>query len=256
MATKKASAKTPEQGAIAVKHHLAEVVDIGSLRPHPRNYRRHPKEQLEHIAESLRRHGFYRNVVIAEDGTILAGHGVVEAAKSIGLERVPVIRMPLKFDDPSALKVLAGDNELTRFADNDDRALSMLLADILKNDVGGLLGTGYDEQALSALLMVTRPASEIQDFDAANEWIGMPEFDPVGLQCILTLQFKDDAAREEVVAKLGIGVMQKMKQGKVWSGWYPPRPEEDLSSLVWKEGADGKPEKSGKKSGKKAVDAA
>ena len=236
MAAKKRGTTAPRPNNIMVKDQKVEVVDIEALRPHPRNYRSHPKEQLDHIAESLRRHGFYRNIVVAEDGTILAGHGVVEAARLIGIKKVPVFRLPLRLDDPSALKVLAGDNELTRFADNDDRAMSTLLADIMNNDVGGLLGTGYDEHALSALLMITRPASEILDFDAANEWVGMPEFEPIGDQVILTLQFETTALRDEVVAKLGLGVTQKMKQGKVWSGWYPPRPKEDLSSLEWKDG--------------------
>jgi ParB-like chromosome segregation protein Spo0J len=69
----------------------AEFVPLASLKPHPRNYRIHPDDQLEHIIKSIQEHGFYRNVVAARDGTILAGHGVVQAALKMGLKGVPVV---------------------------------------------------------------------------------------------------------------------------------------------------------------------
>ena len=46
------------------------------LKPHPRNYRDHPQDQIDHLIQSIRENGFYRNVVVANDNTILAGHGV------------------------------------------------------------------------------------------------------------------------------------------------------------------------------------
>lgn len=57
---------------------------VSDLRSHPRNYRKHPAKQLTRIRESLRDHGFYKNVVAAEDLTILTGHGVVLAAELEG----------------------------------------------------------------------------------------------------------------------------------------------------------------------------
>lgn len=129
-----------------------EVVAIAALRPHPRNYRRHPESQVAHIAESIRRHGFYRNVVVARDGTILAGHGVVEAARRAGLVEVPVYRLDVAPESPVALKVLTGDNELGRLAEADERALAEILKDVLRDDEVGLLGTGFDDATLGALV--------------------------------------------------------------------------------------------------------
>lgn len=210
----------------------AETAPIGTLKPHPKNYRTHPEDQLEHLVASLKEHGFYRHVVAARDGTILAGHGIVEAAKKLGMKHVPIIKVDIDADSPQALKILAGDNELTRFAMNDDRQLTELLRDIALRD--SLLGTGYDEEDLAALVMITRPESEIQDFDAANEWIGMPEFvSGTAEQFIITLQCPSAKDREEVVAKLGLKNLHKMKQGKIWTGWYPEREQNDLSSLEW-----------------------
>src|SRR5262245_17598198 len=100
--------------------HAAETVKLDELRPHPPNYHAHPDDQLDHLVQSIREHGVYRNVVIAKDGTILAGHGVVEAARRDGMSELPVVRLPVAPDSPAALRVLAGDNELQRLAEVDD----------------------------------------------------------------------------------------------------------------------------------------
>jgi hypothetical protein len=41
-------------------------------------------------------HPFANPVLVGEDGEIIAGHGRVEAAKLIGLEQVPTVRMLLE----------------------------------------------------------------------------------------------------------------------------------------------------------------
>src|SRR4029450_12354387 len=87
-----------------------ETVPLADLRPHPRNYRSHPPEQIAHLAESIRANGVYRNVVAARDLTLLAGRGVFEAAAPLGLETIPVRVLPLDPLSPPALKILAGDN--------------------------------------------------------------------------------------------------------------------------------------------------
>ena len=131
-----------------------EHVPVDMLKPHPRNYKTHPDEQIDHIMRSIEEHGFYRNVVIARDNTILAGHGIVEAVRKMGsVETVPVIRLDLDPDDPRALKVLTGDNELGKVAETDLRGLSEVLRDVFKAD--DLNGTGFDAQSLAALVMVS-----------------------------------------------------------------------------------------------------
>jgi DNA modification methylase len=117
-----------------------EFVETSRLHAHERNYRSHPKEQITHLQQSLKQFGFYRNVVVANDNTILAGHGVVEAAKANHVRRIPVVRLAIASDDPKALKVLVADNTLAFFAEDDADALAVLLNE-LDSD---LLGTGFD----------------------------------------------------------------------------------------------------------------
>jgi hypothetical protein len=208
-----------------------EIVEAASLTPHPRNYNGHPDDQIAHLAESLKEHGFYRNVVVARGNVILAGHGVVQAAKSIGITDIPIVRLDLDPNDPRALKVLAGDNELARFSEKDDRALAGILRDIQQKDAVGLLGTGYDDKSLVAFLMVTRPASEIQNANAAAEWVGMPEYDEGGAAIQLLITFPNVGEREKFLKLTKIKTTKSSDHGRVWSARWPVVPNEDAFSL-------------------------
>lgn len=220
---------------MSVTQHPVESLPLASLKPHPRNYREHPDDQLAHIEQSLREHGQYRNIVVAEDGTILAGHGVVEAAQRLGLTALDGIRLPIKPDDPRALRVLAGDNEMGRRAMIDDRALSEILRDVYEQDVDGLLGTGYDEQMLANLLYVTRPASEIADFDAAAAWAGMPSFDPGDLDYKVVVICASKEERDRFVEASGVGVMRGNPDNRVWSARFPAQARDDLNAVRYQQ---------------------
>lgn len=199
---------------------------VADLRPHPRNYRQHPDDQLEHLARSIEEHGLYRNVVVAQDGTILAGHGVVLAAQRLGLKTIPVIRLPIEPDSPAALKVLTGDNEIEHLAEQDDRLLSELLREIKQEAEAGLLGTGYDEAMLANLALVTRPAAEIQNFDAAAQWAGMPSYEREPDPLELTVRFRSIDDRAEFARRLDLSIHDGTK-----ATWFPARVPEDVSSV-------------------------
>lgn len=181
-----------------------EVVPLASLRPHPQNYREHPPAQRRHIARSITRHGFYRNVVVARDGTILAGHGVVEAAKEAKLEAIPVVRLDLDADDPEALKVLTGDNEIARLALIDDERLATLLATVRETSPDALLGTGFGESDLTDLLRIVASRGEPPAPEA--EWVGMPDYDQPDARSVAhaTVHFASEADADAFFEKLGV----------------------------------------------------
>lgn len=56
------------------------------LKPHPRNTRKHSVSQIARLKESLTEFGFVRPIVIDEENTILAGHGIWQAASELGME--------------------------------------------------------------------------------------------------------------------------------------------------------------------------
>jgi ParB-like chromosome segregation protein Spo0J len=219
------------------KDYVVEHVPVGALKPHPRNYRQHPEDQLRHIAKSIEEHGFYRNVVVARDNTILAGHGVVLATEKMGLKTVPVIRLDIAASSPRALKVLASDNEIAKLAAVDDRALTELLKEITGKDPAGLLGTGFNEEQLAALTLVTRPASEIASIDEAKEWVGMPEYDEGSTPIRLVISFKTEKDRDAYVKKTKLRI--DTSKGTTWSTRWPWTDQEERAHLRFEE--DGAP---------------
>ena len=125
-------------------------VPIDSIKPHPKNYRGHPPEQIEHIRASLRQYGQYRPIVVSRDGYILAGEGVWTGCKAEGFETVETVPQPFDHTDTRAEKLLVLDNEVSRAAIDDDKALATLLASIQQTE--GLEGTGWDDEGLDKLI--------------------------------------------------------------------------------------------------------
>ncbi len=68
-----------------------QITHLGDLRPDPANRRRHTPRNIGAIVDSLHEVGAARSIVIDEDGVILAGNGVADAAAEAGIERVQVV---------------------------------------------------------------------------------------------------------------------------------------------------------------------
>lgn len=207
---------------------------ISELKPHPKNYQMHPEDQLEHLRQRIKQYGIYREVVIAkEDKTILAGHGIVEAARSMGMTRVPVFELDIKWDSPEAMKLLAGDNEVSHLAIKNDRQLSDMLKDIKENGES-LLGTGFDEMSLAAFVLTTRTSDEIEDIDAAQEWAGMPGSSDAPERLAMTIYFD---SQEDMDALVELAELSPQRTGGAGKGkatptaWYPHREKNDWASL-------------------------
>jgi DNA modification methylase len=128
----------------------AEVRAVASLLPYARNAKTHSPEQVEQIAASIREFGWTQPVLVAEDGTIIAGHGRVLAAQHLGIENVPVLVARGWSDDQRRAYTIA-DNKLTENGGWDEDLLRIELGDL--NAAGfdvGLLG--FDTRDLTRLL--------------------------------------------------------------------------------------------------------
>ena len=213
-----------------------ETWPLDKLTANPENYRAHPPEQLAHIKHSLGKLGQFKNVVATPEGLLLAGHGVVEAARELGWETLAVH----VFDGTKAEQrlLMIADNEISRRADDDDRALTELLKE-LNTDIG-LEGTGYDEQILSALLLTTRNEDEIPDFDAAAEWVGMPDMGEeerqVRYQLIVWCDTPDE--RQQAMDILGVDTVGGNRN--TISAHWPEREQEvrENSRLVYEDSVE------------------
>lgn len=99
---------------------------IAELRPYARNARTHSKKQIAQIARSIERFGFTNPVLISDAGEIVAGHGRVEAAKSLGLKSVPTLALSHLSETERRAYVLA-DNKLALNAGWDRELLAIEL---------------------------------------------------------------------------------------------------------------------------------
>ena len=76
------------------QHKLAIVYQsTDTLKPRPTNPRTHSKKQINQIAIAMRRFGFTNPILVDDSNGIIAGHGRLEAAKCIGLDQVPTVRL-------------------------------------------------------------------------------------------------------------------------------------------------------------------
>lgn len=71
-----------------------EYIEINKLNHYENNSKIHTKEQIEHIANSIKKFGFNDPLGIAgENNIVLEGNGRVEAAKLLGFKTLPCVRL-------------------------------------------------------------------------------------------------------------------------------------------------------------------
>ena len=201
----------------------AQQVSIDKIKPHPRNYKVHPPDQLEHLQQSIQENGIYRNVLVANDFTILAGHGIVEAAKLLGLTSVPILRLDLPPDSTKAIKLLTADNEVSHLAETNAREMSELLKELLVED--DLLGTGYDKQKIENLLMVSRSKDEVAKLED-EQWGNFMDFQAVKANPKLIINFENEKDREDFGKSIGAELTDKTKYI-----WWPFKEKNKFAHL-------------------------
>lgn len=111
-------------------HTKLEYLPPSALTLYARNARTHSKKQLKQIAASIDNFGFTNPILIDQTGTILAGHGCVEAAKMMGLHEVPCLRIEYMSAAQKRAYVIA-DNKLALNAGWDEDILAEELSALL-----------------------------------------------------------------------------------------------------------------------------
>lgn len=127
------------------------AVDLDTLQPHPQNYNRHPAEQVRRLTKSLTKFGQVRSVVVWRM-FVLAGHGVVEAARLLNWRTIRADVLPDDYPEHLALAYVAADNELARQGDPDMAQLAAILEQSKAADADLLEAIGYSDKEFEALL--------------------------------------------------------------------------------------------------------
>ncbi len=128
-----------------------EARAVAALLPYAGNARTHSDEQVAQIAASILEFGFVAPVLVDERGEIIAGHGRLLAAKSLGLDTVPtIVRAGLTAPQKAAYRL--ADNRIALNAGWDE---ALLAAEVAKlQEMGGvdLALSGLDGAEIERLL--------------------------------------------------------------------------------------------------------
>jgi DNA modification methylase len=154
---------------------VVETVSVSKLRPYTKNARTHSKKQIWQIAESIRRFGFTNPVLISDDDEIIAGHGRVEAAKLLGIESLPTVRLSHLNAAQRRAYVIA-DNKLALNAGWDREVLAIELQALIDLDFDAEI-TGFSLAEIDLVLDEARESSPNPEHDADDEV--PPLIDPV-----------------------------------------------------------------------------
>ena len=122
---------------------------IGELKEFSSNPRRHPESQIASLMKSIR--SFWTNpILVDETGTILAGHWRCEAAKRLGMTKVPTVTVSGLSNSDKRTVVIA-DNRLPEQAVRDFDLLRCHFQDLIKLDFDVEL-TGFSTGEIDLLM--------------------------------------------------------------------------------------------------------
>lgn len=119
--------------------------NIRELKPYKKNAKKHPKEQVERIMNSIKQFGFFehRAVAIDKDDYVVEGHGRILAAKKAGLTQVPTICL----DDMTEEQIKAWRLIENKTAESsyDETLINEEISELLKSDIDmEVFGFGID----------------------------------------------------------------------------------------------------------------
>lgn len=121
---------------------------VESLIPYARNARTHSDAQVAQLAASIQEWGWTTPVLIDEEGSIIAGHGRVMAARKLGIEDVPVM-VASGWSEAQRRAYVLADNKLALNSGWDMDLLKVELQDV--GELGfNLEKIGFDVGEMSA----------------------------------------------------------------------------------------------------------
>lgn len=150
-----------------------EIRDVADMRENPMNPNKHPKYQLERLAEVIVKTGWRAPITVSSlSGMIVKGHGRLQAALLAGCYRVPVEVQHYSSRAQEEADLLA-DNRLAELSEIDGEALAEALRDMERTDSSFLGLTGYSDEDIKLILDqvddVDENDLESKDDDNGNE---------------------------------------------------------------------------------------
>ena len=177
---------------------------LDSLLPYARNSRTHSDEQIAQVAASIKEFGWTNPILVDAEGTVIAGHARLMAARKLGMDQVPVIVLAhLTLAQRRALVI--ADNKLAMNAGWDEETLREQISSL---DLDGfdLAVVGFSDEELVVLLASNEPEAAA---DGEEEALPEPPAQPVtmpgdvwliGSHRLICGDCRDAAAVEKLMA--------------------------------------------------------
>lgn len=129
---------------------------IGELEAYKKNARVHAPKQIAQIKQSIESFGFIVPITVDRGGNVIAGHGRLQAAKELGLKRVPVIQVD-HLDETQVRAYRLADNKIAENATWDEALLRIEISELVELELTGELsfdvGTlGFETAEIDLLL--------------------------------------------------------------------------------------------------------
>ena len=143
-----------------------EFIDINKIIPYEDNPRVHSDIQIEQISKSIKEFGFTVPILIDENANVIAGHGRLEASKSLELKEVPTITIGNLTEKQKKAYIIA-DNQLTLNSNWNEDLLKSQLSFLTENNFDLNL-LGFEDAQLDNYF------KEIEEIDLTDDF---KEFD-------------------------------------------------------------------------------
>ena len=175
--TQSALVEIGRRGVIARRNDLApelnmQMVEVASLRPASRQVRRRSAVQAARLKASIERYGVVKPILINGRGEVIEGHGVLEAAQALGVERIPAILIDhLSSEQQRTLRLAL--NRLGETGAWDFKALRDEFEELI--DLGcDLQDSGFELAEVDAILLEDEVGAEASEAKEALTPTGPP----------------------------------------------------------------------------------
>lgn len=148
--------ETPVNQPIPLK---VSMVKVTWLKTYEGNAKSHPPEQVERLANSIKRFGFNNPVLAQPDGTLIAGHGRLVAAIKVGMQELPCIILENLSPEQARAYCLA-DNRLADLGHWDAAALEAELIALGETEPDMLTDAGFSPEEMKEFLQDNTDATD------------------------------------------------------------------------------------------------
>lgn len=128
-----------------------EVVDIMKVIPNPKNPNMHPERQIEILSQIIKAQGWRKPITVSKrSGFVVAGHGRLQAALMLKLDKVPVDYQDYA-NEAEEYADLVADNRIAELSSINEDLLIDILNEINDTDIDTML-TGYEYHEIDDLI--------------------------------------------------------------------------------------------------------